>query len=305
MAITRCNEIGDGRSAGLEVRNGKYVRTATRIFRAETDQVHDEWYIIANATSASPDPVPSVFSPHPTNTSVKSRGILPRQEGIDSSSWLITVPYDDERSESDDEPDPIQRRIKYRLDWTSVTKDFILDAEGNIVQNTAGDFFQGLATEEKRPVLIATKNELAEDLDAIIDLAIDYSNAVNTDTFHGASPGHALCRDIVSGELQIENDIEYYAVQYAFEFKRLDELLAITDPDQIETTPDPWDRLVLNEGYYHLKTADDLTTRVENAGKHLKKLKRDGTLWSGDDADKFFYRVFKEFKRRPFSVLGV
>lgn len=307
--ITRIVEIGEGRGAGRKFQNKRFVDTATRTFRLTTDEKHDEWFVLLNChtvTTNTPNPVPDYFDAHPSRAGLTVKSIDPRQEDLDGRSWLLTVGYDDESIDQSD-PDPLTRNVKYRLEWNRVSKDMVIDQDGVLVLNTVGDPFEdGVPSSEARPVLIATKNYPADQLDDVIALAIDYIDSYNTDTFHGATAGHALCRNIVTGDLQSENDTDYYAVTHEFEFKSDDALLAATGAGvvQFESSPKPWSRIVLNRGFNANKVEDELLKKYPLPQKEAQKLRAGGTVWTAGAAGGF-YRVFREFKERPFSALGV
>ncbi len=309
MSIVSSREIAEGRTAGVKFENKRFVNTSARVFRVTTDTKHDGWYIINNASAASPNPVPALFSTDPTKTSLTAKGIDPRQEDVDGRSWLVTVTYDDDVIDQNN-TDPISRAVRYRLEWNRVSKDMLIDQDGNLVLNTCADPFEdGVQTNESRPVLIAVKNYPANELSDIIALAIDYQDSVNTDTFHGATAGHVLCRSLVTGDLQSENNTDFYSVTHEFEFRSDDAITSALGAGAVEfeRTPTPWDRIVLNRGFNVYATADTPNTKYPLPNKEAQKIKQDGTLWGFGSPSEIggFYRVFREFKQRPFSVLGV
>lgn len=304
--IVESHEISDNRQGSTEYQNGRIISKDTRTFRVTVDnKLHDAIYVLANATSASPDPIPVDMAQHPTNPSMRCKARTASQEGGgDARSWIVTCNYDNTTSEQDAEDaekSPLDRRTKFHLEFTGYSRVLERDIDGNPIVNTVGDPFEDpLEEEDERPVLVARKNYDASLLGPLMSLIVDYRGAVNTDEFISAPPGSVRIAKVQMGELQIENDVEFYAVSWYFEFKEEYEGLS---PETVEGTPEAWDRLVLNQGYRAYRTANDPETVYEIPDKKEKKLKEDGRVFGTDEG--YFYRTFRTKKRRPFSVLGL
>jgi hypothetical protein len=315
MSIVRSDEISTGNGGKIEYRDKKFMRTSTRVFRVQCDQDHDEQYILNNAYLATPDPVPVLFAVHPTSNAIRVRSIDPRPEtsvGERRTSYIVTVSYDNEvpDDEGDQEEDPLQRRIRYRLDWETYEKVLPRDLEGRPIENTVKDAFDPpLTEEEERPVLVVTRNEDAANLNSIVATAVLYRGAVNSDTVLGWPKGHVRLRRITMSDLKTENvqdtTQEYYEVTYEFAFKEED-LPPAGKFEQIDgSDPEPWDRLVLNQGFSYYATANASESKVSIKGSSPRKIKSNGTLFAATDTDPYYYRAFRTKRRMPFNALGL
>lgn len=309
--ITECNEKGEGRTGSVEYQGNKIIVKSTRVFELFVDDPdNDDQYIIANGPSALPDPLPTILSAHPTNPVLKCKSIPVRQEpgeGKAANCWRATVEYDNQTSDQDaedSETPPLDRRTRWVMRIAQATKVIERDIDGNLIANTVGDQFDPpLEEEDHRPVLVATKNYDATDLPGLMSLIADYSGAVNSDEFLGLPPGSWYLSAPDMSPEQVENDVRYHEVSWAFELKSEYE---ISDPSTVEGTPEPWDRLVLNVGYRAYQQAESSET-VYNvvSSKDQVKLKETGVRFGHDDDPNYFYRTFRTKKRRAFSALGL
>lgn len=310
MSISECHEIGEGRGAMSEYQNGQLVYKDTRVWRAiASTQNHTGTEILLLAQTATPDPVPADVATHPYESSMRVKTRSATQEigeGVAANTWKIVVTYDNQTSDADStdsETPPLDRRTKFHLEFASFTRILERDIDGNPIANTAGDIFDPpLEEEDERPVLVATKNYDADDLDGLMALLADYRGAVNSDTWLGRPSGSWRLARVQMSPEQVENDQRYHAVSYFFELK---EEWEIADPSTVEGTPEPWDRLVENKGFNYLTVANDKESRVPFNTKEPRWLEEDGTLFLPSADPGYFYRTFRTKKRRPFSALNL
>lgn len=310
MSITASNEKGEGRQGSSEYSDNRIVTKSTRVFEVHVnDQSHDDQYILQLGQSASPDPIPADLAAHPTNAALFCKSRVARQqtgEGVAANCWLVTCEYDNSLSEEDAEDSqetPLERRVKFHIEFSSATKVLDRREDGIPIVNTVGDPFDPpLDDEDDRFVLVAKKNYAASDLNSLMQLMADYRNSVNSDTFRGLPPGSWRFVVPQMTELQSENGVEFYTVSWRFEAK--DEY-EISDPSTVEGSPEPWDRVVLNTGYNALTEANMDDTKHALLDKEPRKLKADGTVFEESDSPNYYYRTFKTKKRRPFSAIGI
>lgn len=308
--ITECHEKGSGRTGSSEYSDGRLITKSTRVFEVQVDdQDHDDQYILQFAQSASPDPIPNTLDPHPTNTGIRCKSRVATQhddEGVGAKYWRVTCEYDN--SVSDDDADdagttPLERRVKFHIEFGSATKILERDNEGVPIVNTVLDPFDPpLDDEDDRFILVAKKNYAESDFVGLMQLMVDYRNSTNSDYWKGLPPGSWRFVTPQMSELQTEDDVKYYTVSWRFEAK--DEY-DIADPSTVEGSPEPWDRVVLNTGYNAFTTANDDTTKVTLLDKEPQKLKADGTLFEAGDDPNYYYRTFKTKKRRAFVAIGI
>lgn len=307
MAILTCREIGEGRSGSQEYRDGRFSERSTRVFEVTTnDSGHDDQYVLGNAHTASPDPAPLVGTTHPSDSDLicRSRSARGGSRG-EEKFWILTLEYDNNVSSnsSDTSTNPMDRRVRWRMEFNNASRAVTHDIQGNPIQTKAGAAFDPpLEDEDGTPVVIAVRNQDASELNSIMATASDYRGAVNSDEWHGLEAGSVRCRNIGMGEIQFETGYEYYSVVYEFEVRSREDLLQNLQASQVEnfSTVEGWDRLVLHQGF-KAKLPDGTIGNLE--GSKPWKLDANGAVFA--DQNEFYYRSFKTRKRRPFSGLNL
>lgn len=230
MAVLFCKRMRQ--NATLSVDN-KFRRTYKHDFHIQTDSASDYQPEVYNgAISASPDPLPqpwSLYEGYGSGTAVDDnfstvQGIELKRK-IDGEGchfdWIATVTWSppEPGSTSSDPPtiNPLDRPIKYSMEWANYTRLVDKDIFGEPIVNSAGDGFDPpIEIDDARPVLVAVKNMWP--LEDIIALSLAYKNAVNTDTFFDATARKAKVESIVSGQIMEENGIQFYAVTFRIQF---------------------------------------------------------------------------------------
>lgn len=292
MPITRSDEIADGRKASDSF---EYKGEATRVWRVQTDDNDiDAVEILDSAHLASPDPVALIGAVHPSSSILycKTRSCDP--DGDDGRSWKVTANYDNQFSEdpADRQSNPTNRVVKYWLEWGQYSRLCVRDAEDVLILNTVNDRFdEPLEQEDSRPILVAVRNHAVSELPSIISLAVEYKDAVNSDTFYGAQPGFVKMAPIQTGEPQFENGVAFYSVRYEFHFHE-------------EPSPgvEGWEREILNRGNRAYASANDPFSRYQ-LKDGPKNLNEDGTVQTGSDEP--HYVRAKTYRRRPFGALNL
>jgi hypothetical protein len=241
--------------------DANYRRTYSHDYLIETTSDSDLPSDIRSGwQSATPDPIPAlwtsynVWSKTDAGAFVTSRSLrrLSNRED-DRHHWIATVNWEPPQQgygSGGSNPNPLSRPVRYSLEWASHTKAVEKDIYDRPLENSAGQLFDPLEIDDARPVLVATKNMAS--LPTIIAMAVEYINTINDSTFFGAPAYSAKIESITSGELQTENEVDFYAVQFRIQF---------TNPDEY----DGWDVRVLNRGPEAL---------VWNAEKGKDELKR-------------------------------
>lgn len=308
MAIVSCTQLPD-RGGSTRFQNFRLTRESTKKYRVKTDdKSHDDTYVLANAITATPDPLPNDLDSHPTQAGLycTSRQASQETEG-DGRSWMVTCQFDNSISAndaSDAGESPLERRTRYRMESVPFTRVVERDEGGILVQNYVGDKFDPMPEEEdERSVLVATKNYDATDFFGLCAFIHDYRGAVNNDlAFTVFPPGTLRLSRISMSDLQSESDIEFYTVSWNFEFKEEYE-----NTDNIIPQPghdvEAWDLVLLNQGYSAYASADDASSKFTWPGKEPVKLADDGTVASSPDDYTFMH--FRTKKRRPFSAIPI
>lgn len=255
-----------------------FKRTYTHDFLVETNSKDDiQGDVYVGALAASPDPVPSHWTQYNewnSGTSIRDPyvylqkvEIKRKEDGEDAwKYWIITCHWAPPKpgTDSSTPPDinPLNEPIRYHLEWAHFTRLVEKDNSGNPIINSAGDLFDPpIEIDDARPVLVAVRNMYP--LQNIIDLAIEYKNAVNTDTFYGATARTCKVESIQSGTIQERNGQPFYAVTFRVEFNE-----------------DTWDKLLVDRGTQVLEQ-DATGTGYHKAWP--KKRNSDGSLYEPEE----------------------
>ena len=152
--------------------------------------------------------------------------------------------------------------------------------------------------DDSRPVLVAVRNEDAANLAGIIATAIDYKDAVNSDTFYGASAGDVKMGLIQTGEPQFENGVSFYSIRYEFQFR-----------ERRHPSIPAWDLDFLDEGF-HAQTTSGNSPAARGTKYEIKPgcakasgLKAGGLVRGPTDPPHFVQ--FQVYPNRPFGALGL
>lgn len=304
MAILSSTELPIGRGGSSEWNGGQIVRRDTKVYRVKVDdKSHDAQYILNNAIIATPDPIPNDLDSHPTQSGLYCRRRHADQEDVDGWTFKVTCQFDNSVNPADAFPDPLDRATKYRIEFSQFTKAVIFDNEGLPIINTAADFYDPpIEEEDGNLILIATKNYDAADLFALAGFIADYQNSVNSDEFFLQPIGSIRLGRVTASDLQIENDVQYYAVSWPFEFRSLPDISFDADHVTVTGGFEPWDQYKLSEGYNALRTGGDFNTKYPLPNKEPKKLARDGTL-AANSSSAYFFTKHRTKKHRPFSAI--
>lgn len=209
------------------------------------------------------DPLtPALFSPYgpselgESDSSAKCISRKIKQDSDGELTWELDLEFSSDSEAQGKEENPLDELPRYSLQWETRDKVIEQDLDGEPIVNTVGDLFTDppYTEEEDLPVMVVTRNEAS----LPVALAMDYKNKVNSDEFYGAEPGKVKLKAITTGELQVQNDVEFYKVTYEFVFN-----------------PDGWQPEILNRGH-RAKNADGKIIDLPN--KEVRNLKEDGTL---------------------------
>jgi hypothetical protein len=222
VAVVSSNEVSQGRKS---TGDWQYNRTHTRAWLVETNSTEDDGYdVLVGAASASPDPIPTIFQRHPsdTNAFAKSATCDPAPGSV-GKSWLVVVTYDNKvdigqgdfsGGNGAPQPDPTLRRPRVSWGFAQFSKRVTTDRDGNAVLNSAGQAFDPPPERDfSRRVLTITRIESDYD-DATAE---EYQDAVNTDEFYGRAPGTAKMTSITASD-HWENGDHYWEVTYIIHF---------------------------------------------------------------------------------------
>lgn len=289
----------------------KYRRIYKASYRVKTSSSSNGWLTVLSQSGAAglEDPVPNLWSTYALKGEVDGNVFLQDKAGIlenpgSETTWVVDVvwrqPEPGSDPAQDSQPNPLNRAVRYHIEWANYSKVVDKDNIGNAVTNAAGqEFDPPLEQDDARPVLVAVRNEWP--LGSIIGRSLDYKNAVNTDTFYGAPPRQAKMESILSSELMIENGVSFYSVVYRIQFNDIQ-----------------WDIEPVNQGFMYYENATDKNLKVarerNTSGVDLATpvsepigLNHDGTR-RDDNAvpPKIFVQTpFRVYPERSFAALGL
>jgi len=280
MAIVSVQEI-TGAQAAL---NEKFERTYTRKFRVITDSALVGAAAVGNAVP------PVIGSSYLTATESDlgafCNSIQPVQDSDNPRVWEVTVEYGPQ--EPGDE-NPLNRPLEISWSFAQFTRVCDRDINGHALLNSAGDFFDPPPEiDDSRPVLTIVRNEASFDPAQ----AIDYQDAVNSDSFLGFAAGTAKVMGI-SSSLQFESNIFFWKTSYEFQFRR-----------------DGWKLSVLDQGRYktnHKPIPEKDSGGNDMVGTHVSDpvpLDGSGNPLTNPTPSTAVFREFDVYKQRAFSAFN-
>ena len=129
--------------------------------------------------------------------------------------YTVTVTYST-KFDNQQNQNPLLRPVKVNLDFTVFRKVVTHDLNGYPITNSAGDPpSEPVEIDAVHPLLKFTRNEASQPF----SLMLDYAQATNSDSFYGAAPGTVRVM-IRCGDVQTENDVQFYQVEYTFEYRK-------------------------------------------------------------------------------------
>lgn len=249
-------------------------------WQIQTDSKYDDPLLIAYA-----DGVPRLRSQYVSAGGIalpawcKSRQLRPVSADTQGDVYLLDAKFDSETSPIED---PLRRPPDISYSFAKYGVVVEEDTEGKPVVNSAKQVFDPpVEIDDSRPTVVIERNERTFSF----AMAVDYQDAVNSDTWWGLEAGIAKMMQI-TGQPSVENGISFYRVRYEIELRR-----------------EGWKKRILDRGFYEridgkLKVIkdDDQTSSPEpdlldGKGRVLKK-----------DADPVFLE-FDVYKKRPFNRL--
>ncbi len=257
MSVTKCQLIRYGRSGSADL---DYKREYNAQWKVTTDSGNDGWttVLLQSGNASLDNPIPDLWSTYAIGNDVDTGVYLQDKRGQpetgSETTWIVTgtwkaPPPGRDPANGDNQPNPLFRPVRYHLEFANFTRVAEKDIFDKAITNSAGqEFDPPLEMDDARPVLVAVKNEWP--LEGIISKAIQYKNAVNTNTFYGAGPREAKVESIVSGGMQTENDVRYYPVTYRIQFNH-----------------EQWDIELVDQGWMHYGTAAAKNLLVARGGE--------------------------------------
>ena len=305
MAIVAVTEIHTGRSVSADE---KGVRTLQRVFRVQTDDPYTEQLTVLGASG-----IPIRGQTYSTTGGVSDITLTVRARNAvqdeDRLFWTVTIGYSDKRtSEKDREPNPLLRDAEISRGFASFTKiaeKAVNDNfgepgygdEGPIVNSAGQPFVPPAEVDDPRYVLTITKN-FATYSD---DVGYQYRNAVNSDSWFGASERTWKIFNISVPpkitETVNDEEVEYFPVTVEMHFR-----------------PETWDLDIQDRGLKEFVTtgvstngSTGLKDIMDSGGQpHAEPQLLDGkgSALTGS-ASQASYRKYRYYPEKPFNSLGL
>lgn len=283
-SILSVNEIADGRDSSYDATTND--RTYTRVFRVITDSP-----MVGALAVRTADGLPRRGSIYATDTEVdlsaRVKSIDPSQDSDNAKIWLVRVEYD---SRVEDEPEnPLERPPEISWGFAQFQRIAWRDVDGKAIVNSAGEYFDPpIEIDDSRPVLSIVRNEASFNP----SLAIEYQDAVNSDSFMGFSAGQAKVSNITARSVR-EGDYQYWQVAYEFHFRR-----------------DGWAVRPLDQGRY--STGRVRIPEIDEDGNEIPDshvidpvpLDGNGQPIDNPGPDNCVFLEFHAYKRRAFSAFN-
>ncbi len=287
MSIVAVNELFEGREAQ---ENEKGQRFYTRVFQVVTDDPNDGPLTAARATGV-PRRGALYSAGNEVDLAARVRRITPSQNPESPRLWEIRIEYDTVREEQDE--NPLNRPYEVNWDFAQFTRPVWRDIFGNAILNSARQYYDPpVEIDDSRPVLSVTRNEGGFNP----GLAIEFQDAINSDTFLGFSPGTVKVAKIAA-QSQFENNWFYWRVTYEFNFRR-----------------EGWNISILDQGRYELRNGKPVpirefdTSGVEIPFSHVTDpvpLNGAGLRLPNPSPDTVIYGTYQVYRERDFSFLNL
>ncbi len=209
----------------------------------------------ADPYDANQEPLPAYDRDHPRINGIKVSNVDVVRDGYDV--WKVTAKYSRPSkgggTHGEDPDDPL--RAPPELWWEEISHAVPVDRdlEGNPIENSAGDAFEGGApVTRKSYVFNVVQNEIAFN----IVKALLFADATNSDAFEGGKPGELLLLSMLPTQRYTRLS-EYIPVHYRIEFR-----------DKAIWGQRPFDFQRMDRGFQAWVNENDVVTRyaIRDAG---------------------------------------
>lgn len=214
MAIVSVSEKTGAR--GGETEKGEF--TYTRVFIVITDSG-----LVGSGFVRAATGIPRRGDIYATatefDTSSFAKEISAEQDSENPRLWNVTVNYgtiSPEEKAQQEEPNPILRPAVFSWSFQKAGRAVYKDINDKPIRNSAGEYFSPPPEiDDSRPVLVVNRNEPSFNP----SIAIDYQDAINSDSFLGFSAGKVKVAGIAAQSAS-EGQYSFWQVNYEFEFRR-------------------------------------------------------------------------------------
>lgn len=155
-----------------------------------------------------------------------------RRFALEGDGWALASCVVEFSNEAPAESDnPLARPVKISFRAQRWQRPIDRDIDGEPIINSAGDRLINVPpADDSRPVVVISRNLASFDMST----ALQYADAVNSDTFLGAAPGKLKIQEMAA-EQQTEGDVTFWAFTCTIEGREDGWLLKVKDAGLYET----------------------------------------------------------------------
>lgn len=208
MAVTGYKEIHNGRQGGTRLsRDGRSIRTYTRVFRVTTDSNYTEGAAVKSCG------IPLVGAVYPYDIAAYCQEVIVGQADNSKQVWTATCNYSTEREIS---TNPLSEPAQIEFDTEPYQRPYYKDRDGNVIANKAGTPLVDppIMGDASRVTVLVRKN-----VAAVPTWIYQYRDAVNSDAISvrglGVAAGKAKVMRLAVSDIQERNNIYYFVFSYA------------------------------------------------------------------------------------------
>lgn len=283
--VLSCTEMFGSRSASMSVSGATSTIELTRAFKIILDSGGEG----AEVAALTAPGLPVARQPHPYFFPARLKSLQLQPEGNDHKIWIADAAYGTDTESQEERPDnPLDEPPELEWGFQQFQRVADKDNNGKPIINKANEQFDPLPEiDDSRLVLTYSRNEPTFP----VSLAIQYRDAVNSDTWNGVPEGKVKCQNIGARRMHRATEggtFYYWNVNYEFHFR-----------------PDDWDLHILNQGY-RLNTDGTYSSATDEEGRALNQpvlLDIDGQeLTTGATP---IFLDFEVYRKLPFAGFNI
>jgi len=214
MAVVSVREMPVGRNGTPEETTDN--RTVSRQWLVTVNDPNDTIFTIVNDGNYFSSGIPSYLSPHPANVFYTCRSVeLDSQSPLHwyATATYSTAPVSQEERERNEQPNPLDRRLKFSVDTIEFQRYSDKDANGDPYKNSADVPYPAQVHEDSRIVIRLRKNVTSWNTawfalrKSVNQAGMTFTDGVSSVSFDAEK---GLLKRLVMGEVAEENGYVFY-----------------------------------------------------------------------------------------------
>lgn len=216
MAVTESKLIETRSDYGIDDKNSHQ-----KIYLVKTDANAESSEIIAGAQSSTPHAVPKLNDIHEDDSDTFCSTITVQQPERDNYRfWSVTAEYTAIPTYltvlGPVDLDPVLREPRIRLEWERQSRTVYRDVNNNRIVNYVGDAFEEGFPQQPVSMPVIMIDKAYRTLEEIMNIGLQYDQAVNSSTFLGREQHTVLFDGITTSDLRSTNGFLYYMATFRF-----------------------------------------------------------------------------------------